>query len=181
MISKQDNEITKFTKRANQVLEAIEVGGLVIAVLVVTLAWIINVVARQLGRSIFFIEEVSQIMMVAITFIGASYGVRRARHVRMSALFEAVPLKVQKIMMIFTAVMGAVITFLMASYAWDYMMVARMRAQLTPALRIPYWLIWTFIPTGFFLMGVEFIRTFIKNIVEKDVWLSPEQQSEYEE
>ncbi|MFZ5944760.1 MAG: TRAP transporter small permease [Bacillota bacterium] len=168
-------------KKANQLLEAFEVWCLVGAVLVIAVAWIVNVIARQLHMSIFFVEEISSIMLIIITFIGAGYGVRRARHVRMSAMFEALSPRLQKIMIIFTCVLGAIITFIMAYYAWDYMMVARMRTQLTPALRIPYWLIWTIIPTGFFLMGVEYVRTIIKNIVEKEVWLSPEQQSEYED
>ncbi|HZK53346.1 MAG TPA: TRAP transporter small permease [Desulfosporosinus sp.] len=173
--------IKLITKKANQVLEAIEVGSLVGAVIVIAVAWIVNVVARQFHKSIFFVEEISLICLIIITFIGASYGVRRARHVRMSALFEAMSPKIQKIMIIFTAFAGAVITFLMASYAWDYMMVARFRGQLTPALRIPYWKIWCIVPVGFFLMGVEYVRTVIRNIVEKDVWLSPEQKSEYED
>ena len=34
---------------------------------------------------------------------------------------------------------------------------------------------------GFGMAGIQYIRTIIKNFVEKEPWLSPEQQSEYEE
>jgi hypothetical protein len=37
------------------------------------------------------------------------------------------------------------------------------------------------VPIGFASAGIQYVRTIIKNIIEKDVWLSPEQQSEYEE
>ncbi|CEP67483.1 Tripartite ATP-independent periplasmic transporter, DctQ component [Moorella glycerini] len=173
--------LKKITDKISTFLEIVEVWGMVCGVIFVASMWIINVIARQLDRSIFFVEELSQIMMILITFIGSAYGVRRARHIRMSAVFDAARPVIQKVLIIFTACMGALITFQMTGYAYDYVMVAKSRAQLTPALQIPYWLIWSIIPIGFFLMGVEYVRTVIKNIVVKEVWLSPEQKSEYEE
>jgi TRAP-type C4-dicarboxylate transport system permease small subunit len=71
--------------------------------------------------------------------------------------------------------------FLMARFSFDYMMVSREMMHRTPALRLPYWLFLVIIPIGFFMAGMQYMRTIAKNITEKDVWLSPEQQSEYEE
>jgi TRAP-type C4-dicarboxylate transport system permease small subunit len=52
---------------------------------------------------------------------------------------------------------------------------------MTPALRIPTWIFYIIIPIGFGMACIQYIRTIIKNLTEKDVWQSPEQQSEYEE
>lgn len=170
---------TVFTK-LNTALDKIEVFILVTSVLVVTVAWIVNTIFRELNMSFFFVEEVSTIMVIAMTMFGASYGVRRARHVRMSAVFDALPLRPKKVMIILMSAAGALIMLIMTYHSFDYMAVARAREQLTPALRIPYWMIWTILPVGFFLMFVGYIRTIIKNFKEEDVWLSPEQKTEEE-
>jgi TRAP-type C4-dicarboxylate transport system permease small subunit len=51
----------------------------------------------------------------------------------------------------------------------------------TPALRLPYWIFYVIVPIGFFMAGIQYIRTIIKNFTEKKTWMSPEQQSEYDE
>ena len=53
--------------------------------------------------------------------------------------------------------------------------------QTTSALRVPYWSFLIIVPIGFAAAGIQYVRTVIKNVMEKEVWLSAEQQSEYEE
>jgi TRAP-type C4-dicarboxylate transport system permease small subunit len=52
---------------------------------------------------------------------------------------------------------------------------------MTSALQVPYWTFMIIVPVGFVSAAIQYVRTIIKNIVEKDVWQSPEQQSEYED
>ena len=52
---------------------------------------------------------------------------------------------------------------------------------MTPALRVPKWTFYMIIPVGFGLACIQYIRTIIKNLTEKDPWQSPDQQSEYED
>ena len=48
-------------------------------------------------------------------------------------------------------------------------------ARVTPALRIPMWIIYTTLPIGFFLAAVEYLKTFFKNLTDRDeVWISAE-------
>jgi len=53
--------------------------------------------------------------------------------------------------------------------------------EMTPALHIPYWITIVIVPFGFFMSGVQYMLTIVKNVLEKDVWLSSEQRSEYED
>ncbi len=158
-----------------------EVSVLSLGVFLLAAILIANVIARNFFRSIYYAEEVSMILVIIITFVGVSYAVRKARHIRMGAIFDAFNPKLQKIMLIIIAAYSATVMFLMAYYAYVYMMTIRLTMQVTPSLRIQYWLILIVVVLGFASAGIQYARTILKNIIEKDVWLSPEQQSEYEE
>ena len=58
---------------------------------------IANVFARTFFQSIYFAEEVSMFLVMLTTFTGVSYGVRKARHIRMGAFLDAMPPKMEKI------------------------------------------------------------------------------------
>lgn len=161
-------------------IEYFEVTVLSIGVFVLAALLIANVIARNFFRSIYWAEEISAILILVITFVGVSYAVRKARHIRMGAIFDALPPKAQKVMIIIISGYGAAVMFFMARISYEYMNVARLTQQVTPALRIPFWVTLIIVVLGFFSAGLQYIRTIIKNLLEKEVWLSPEQQSEYE-
>ena len=142
---------------------------------------IANVIARLFFQSIYFIEELSEFLIIFITFAGLSYGARKARHIRMGAFLDLMPAKLEKAMLFLISAVSAMVMFIMAYHAWGYMLEVREMKQTTSALRLPYWYFLIIMPMGFFSAGIQFVRTFIKNCLEKDVWLSCEQQSEYED
>ncbi|MGM0397315.1 MAG: TRAP transporter small permease [Bacillota bacterium] len=167
-------------EKFEDLVEHFEVFMLSISVFAMASLVIINVIARTFYRSIYFAEELTELFTILITFVGVSYAVRKARHIRMGAFFDAVPHKFQKVMILIISGVSAVVMFLLASYSYSYMDQARIMNHVTPALRMPYWLFLIIVPIGFFFAGIQYVRTIVKNIVEYDVWLSPEQQGEYE-
>lgn len=166
---------------ASMIVDKFEVWVLLISTAGLAVLLIANVIARNLYRSIHFAEEISKLFIILITFIGTSYAARKARHIRMGALLEALPAKIEKIMILLISAVSAIVMFILAYIAFRYMVDLQIRGTLTPSLRAPYWLFIIAAPIGLFMAGFQYVRTFIKNIVEKDVWLSPEQQSEYED
>ena len=50
---------------------------------------------------------------------------------------------------------------------------------MTPSLRMPFWITVMWVPIGLILAGIQYLRAFYKNLVEKDVWVSAEVSSEY--
>jgi C4-dicarboxylate transporter, DctQ subunit len=157
-----------------------EVVILSLGVFILASLVIVNVFARTFFVSLYFVEELTEMLVILITFVGVSYGVRKARHIRMGAFFDIMPLKVQKGMILIICIVGAIIMFLMARYSYSYMDSARMLSHRTPALRLPYWTFLVIIPLGFFSAGIQYVRTIVKNLLVPEVWLSPEQQGEYE-
>jgi len=142
---------------------------------------IANVIARSFFQSIYYAEEVSTFLIILVTMVGVSYAARKARHIRMGAFFDLMPPTLEKIFVFAISAVSAVVLFYLAYFSYEYMLKMRMLGQKTAALQVPFWTFNLIVPIGFALAGIQYIRTIIKNIVEKDVWLSPEQQSEYED
>jgi len=175
-----DNALKKVIGKIGNLVDWFEVAVISLSVFALAALLIANVIARNTVGSIYFTGELSGILVLVVTFIGVSYGVRKARHIRMGAFFDAMSPRLKKYMILVISIYGAGVMFIMAYLSFDYMMVARETQQITPALRIPYWITIIIMVLGFFSAGLQYVRTFIKNLVEEDVWLSPEQQSEYE-
>ena len=132
-----------------------------------------NVFGRfVLGQSLFFSEEVNRALIILVTFAGISYAARHGRHIRMSALFDAIAPPMRKVLMIVIALVTAAAMFLLAWYAFDYVMAQAGRGRLLPALQVPVWWIIVWAPLGFLLTGLQYLLTAIKNILDKDIWLS---------
>lgn len=162
------------------IVDWFEVSVLSFGVFMLAALLIANVIARNFFRSIHYAEEVSMILVIFITFVGVSYAVRKARHIRMGAIFDAMNPKIKKIMIYIIAGYSGAVMLLMAYFSYHYVATAYTTMQVTPSLRIRYWMIMVIVIVGFASAGIQYIRTIIKNIMEEEVWLSPEQQSEYE-
>jgi TRAP-type C4-dicarboxylate transport system permease small subunit len=171
----------RFFRLVGKLLNWFEVGSLLFCVTALAALLIINFIARELFTSIYFAEEISEFLVIFTTFVGLSYGVRRGRHIRMGAFLEIMSPKVEKVFIIFISLISAGVMFYMANAAYEYLIHSMQRAHETPALRLPVWVFYIITPIGFALAGIQFLRTIIKNLVEPDTWISPEQQSEYDE
>lgn len=124
-------------------------------------------------------EECTQFLLVLVTFMGISYATRKGRHIRMTAFYEFMPKCVQKGLTLIICLMTAAILFYLAYYAWDYVCGMYNVGRVTPSLRMPFWITIIWVPIGFILGGIQYLRAFYKNLIEKDVWISAEVSSEY--
>lgn len=150
-------------------IEAILLAAGVLLMAINTMA---NVVGRVVGHTLYFSEEVNQALIILITFAGISYAARHGRHIRMSAFFDALPFPLRRAMMVLIAVITAAAMFLLTWYSLDYVLSQASRGRLLPALNIPQWWIIVWAPMGFFLTGLQYTLTAIKNVIDKDIWLS---------
>ncbi|MBW1954333.1 MAG: TRAP transporter small permease [Deltaproteobacteria bacterium] len=173
--------LRKLNRTAGLFINAAEVSILVFCMTALGLLLMTNVFARTFFQSIYFAEEVSKFLVMLTTFTGVSYGVRKARHIRMGAFLDAMPVKMEKVFIIIISLVSAVVMAIMAYYSYLYLINAMNMGHKTPALRMPSWTFYVIIPIGFGLAAVQYIRTILKNLIEKDAWQSPDQQSEYED
>ena len=179
--SKKLTSFQKINKYIGAVVNGVEVSILVFCVASLGILLIANVFARTFFQSIYFAEEVSMFLVMLITFTGVSYGVRKARHIRMGAFLDAMPPKMEKIFIIIISLVSAIVMAIMTWASYEYLINAMSKGHMTPALRVPKWTFYVIIPIGFGLACIQYIRTIIKNFTEKEPWQSPDQQSEYED
>ncbi len=173
--------LRRLNRGIGKAVNAIEVSILVFCVAALAILLIVNVFARTFHQSIYFAEEVAMFLVMLTTFAGVSYGVRKARHIRMGAFLDAMPPKMEKGFIIVISLVSAFVMAIMTWFSYKYLMNAMAMEHMTPALRAPKWIFYVVIPIGFGLACIQYIRTIIKNIVEKEPWQSPDQQSEYED
>ena len=179
--SKKLTSFQKINKYIGVVVNGVEVSILVFCVASLGILLIANVFARTFSQSIYFAEEVSKFLVMLTTFTGVSYGVRKARHIRMGAFLDAMPVKMEKIFIIIISLISAIVMAIMTWASYEYLANAMSKGHMTPALRVPKWTFYVIIPIGFGLACIQYIRTIIKNFTEKEPWQSPDQQSEYED
>ena len=132
-----------------------------------------NVVGRFVFQSsLFFSEELNRILIIMITFAGISYAARHGRHIRMSAIFDALPPSLRKPLMILISLVTAVFMLGLAWYSLQYILTQAGRGRVLPSLQIPVWITLVWVPVGFFMTGLQYLLTAIKNMIEKDIYLS---------
>lgn len=155
------------------IIAKIEAVMLAIGVLLMALNTCINVIARfAFGEGLFFSGEINRILIILITFAGLGYAARHGRHIRMSAIYDTLPTKGRKVLMIVIALFTSMVMFFLCYYSVEYILNLYERGRVLPALGIPIWFIYVWVPIGFAITGVQYVLTAIKNLVSKDVYLS---------
>lgn len=158
-----------------------EVGVLSASIAALAILLVANVIARTFFQSIYYANEIARFLIILITFVGTSYAARKARHIRMGAFLDLMPAKLEKVFIFVICTVNSIVLLTMAYFSFIYMNQMRGLGQTTSALQAPYWIFMIIVPIGFGSAGIQYIRTIVKNIREEEVWISPEQQSEYDE
>ena len=154
-------------------ISRIESFLLAAGVLLMAVNVVANVVGRfLLGESIQFTGELNRALIIMITFAGISYAARHGRHIRMSAIYDALPPKARKVLMIVIGLTTAAFMFGLAWYSLTYILTQYGRGRVLPSLQIPVWLTLVWVPVGFFMTGLQYALTAVKNMLEKDIYLS---------
>lgn len=154
-------------------ISRLEAWGLALSVILMAVNTIANVIGRfAFGESLFFSEEVNRILIILITFAGIGYAARHGRHIRMSAIYDALPPKVRKVFMVAIAVISSLCLFALCYFSIVYIEKVASSGRILPSLQIPVYWIYLWVPVGFFVTGVQYALTAVKNLVEKDIYLS---------
>nr|WP_231710777.1 TRAP transporter small permease [Gracilibacillus suaedae] len=150
-------------------IEEFILGG---SIIVIALMICMNVISRQFfGPSIGFHSEVAKFAVVISTFMGISYAARKGRHISMSAIYDTVPWRIRKAMAILIPLVTALILFALTYVSFEYVVNEYERGTTTAYLGMPTYIMYLFIPLGFFMGGIQFVRNLIVNIVNKEVYI----------
>jgi C4-dicarboxylate transporter, DctQ subunit len=161
-------------------VNAVEVSILVFCVAALGVLLMVNVVARTFFQSIYFAEEISMFLVMLTTFTGCQ--LRRPQGAAhpdggLSGCDAAENGKNFIIIISRQRVRDGHHGLVLLGVPDE----RHEPGSYDPGLRLPRWTFYVIIPIGFGLACIQYIRTIFKNIIEKDPWQSPDQQSEYED
>ena len=155
---------------------------LALGVLLMAINTVANVLSRFiLGESLHFSEEVNRILIVMITFAGVGYAARHGRHIRMSAIFDALPKPARRVLMIIMAFITGAVMFALAYWSIGYIQSNFRTGRVLPTLGYPIWFIYIWVPIGLTVTGIQYWLTAIKNFTSDEVYLSTAVQDGYDE
>jgi TRAP-type C4-dicarboxylate transport system permease small subunit len=159
-----------FTDRQISKLEGVLLAVGVVAMTVNTIA---GVVSRFVFNSALTVtDELNIIFIILVTFAGLSYAARCGRHIRMSAIYDLLPARIRKALMVVIASLTSACMFFLAYYSCYYISEVHASGRILPALGIPVFYIYLWAPLGFVMAGVQYAFTAVKNLVEKEIYLS---------
>ena len=159
--------------RIDGLIARLEEVMMAIGVILMAINTIANVISRFFfNHSIIFAEELNSIFILLVTFAGIGYAARHGRHIRMSAIYDALPDKWRKVLMTLITLLTALFMFLLAWYAIQYIMNLYSKGRIYPALGIPIYVSYLWVPVGFTVTGIQYFLTFIRNVQRKPIYLS---------
>lgn len=152
-------------------------------ILGIALLTIANVLLRSIfGESLLFALELCRFLIVLVTFVGIGYAASKGRHIRMTALYDALGPRAQKAVMLLITSSTSCLLFGLTWLSLRYVFgTVRELGPVSPVLRVPRHWVYAAAPVGFFLGGIQYALAFLKNLTEPDVYLSFDKRDEYDE
>ena len=171
--------LLRFLQSVNRAIALLEGWALSWGILLMVGLGTANVLGRNLfDHSLSFAEEINQMLIVVVTFLGVGYAARQGRHIRMTALYDQPGRRVQRILMVTIACATAALLFALSYYAAVYVAHVRSVGSVTPGLQLPLYLVYLAVPLGLALGGVQYALTAIRNLTSDGVFLSFDRRDE---
>lgn len=103
-------------------------------------------------------SELSRYLLIWITWISASYAIRKQEHIRITLLVDRFSRRAKKITELFVIIVWSAFAFVMAFVGTEVVLSLQMMGQKTSTLGIPMWVVYLIIPIGGVLMIIRLIQ-----------------------
>ncbi|SDL88195.1 TRAP-type C4-dicarboxylate transport system, small permease component [Modicisalibacter muralis] len=133
------------------------------------------------GQGIPGTYEITEMLIVVITFVGVGYAARHARHISMSALYDQLSGRARKALLILICLGTALLMFYFAYESIEYVSAIRSRGRTSASLHIPMWIVFLALPVGFIFAGTQYLLTAARNAVSDDIYRSFNEKETYSE
>lgn len=172
-MTQHSNKSTALFRSFYDLINRIEALILVVSVLSMALNNVANVIGRVLfNHGFFFTEELNSILIILITFAGTSYAARHARHIRMTAIFDMLPPVAKKVSITIISFISAALIFLIAWFSVEYIAWIAPKGKVLPAMQIPVYMTYLWVPASLFLTALEYFLTGIRNVLNDEMYIA---------
>lgn len=123
--------------------------------------------------------EITEMLIVIVTFVGVAYAARHARHISMSAVYDQLRGRPRKAMLIIISLGTGALMFYLAYKSVQYDIEIFDRGRVSSSIRMPLWIIYLALPVGFTLAGIQYLLTIVRNLASPGMWRSFREEEEY--
>ena len=109
-------------------------------------------------------EELSRYLLVYITYFGCAYGIKTGAHLGVEAFVLILPKTVQKAINVLVQIGGLVVCVLILKSGADIVFSQMQSGQLSPAMRLPMWTIYSAIPIGMAFCVIRYAVEIVKAV-----------------
>lgn len=159
-------------EKINTYLDTIE-GFLIASILAIASVLTITQVFFRyaLNDSIFWAEEAILYLIISMSFLCTSLGIRKESHITVDVLKSCIPKRLKPTFNLVAAILGIVFAGSLLYFGGSLFLTTLARGQLSPALRIPIASIYAFIPITAMLQMVRYsgiIYSVFKKVPEQN-------------
>lgn len=142
---------------------------LMISFIFIILLVFIQVISRYVFNvPVGWSAELSRYLLIWITWISASYAIRKREHIRITLLVDKFPSLWKKVNELFVIFIWGVFAFIMAFVGTEVVLSLKLMGQTTSTLGIPMWVVYLIIPLGGIMMIIRLIQQIYFVITDKE-------------
>ncbi len=129
-----------------------------------------NVIMRYLFRKpIHWTTEITSLMLVFITFLGAAHMVSEKKHIKFTLIYERLHGKGKIVVDILNSIAGIIFSVVLAWEAWKATKIALMTNMRMPSLLgTPYYIPYLLIVVGSVMIALEFFVRIIDKMIKQE-------------
>lgn len=151
-------------------LDNIEESICAVGLLIMTFITVINVFSRKfLGLSMSFLEEITTIMFILTSLLGAAVAAKVGGHLGLSVLTDLIPKKYQKYVALLTWAAAAFLSYFLIRYGFVMVKSEQRMGITTPALGWPEWIFGLTLPVGGIFILLRSTQWVINTFRNKEV------------
>jgi C4-dicarboxylate transporter DctQ subunit len=130
---------------------------------VIFLSIIVNIIARRLGISMTWVEELSGYGVVWATYLGIGFALREKRHVCVDIVTRKLSLRGQHLMRFLGNLVCLGFSVLITWKGFILIESSLISGRHTPFMEIPVYLLQIILPVGMIIFGLEALVDAVKN------------------
>lgn len=115
-----------------------------------------------LNQSLFWSEELARYLLVWLSFLGASVAYRRKAHPGIDILQAKMPAVLQRLSAITVHLASLALFIVMIVYGYRFAYFVRL--QISPALYLPKWIVFSIIPISGFILMIHGFNFLLKEV-----------------
>lgn len=140
----------------------------ILTIMAVLVIW--QVAARFVFKSpLSWTEEAARYLMIWLSFIGGSIGVKRGSHVGVEIFLRILPKGYKKPGQIIGHIMSIIFILIIVFFGFKVVAMQKMMGQTSPALQIPIWWAYLGVPVGSILMLIRMLQNTWATVTAEEI------------